>query len=186
MKIPTLATQLKPHQFDKEIAEANKAFMRLPRWQQRVLIVQDVLKQIRARKYQITPGFWVRTGVAGDPIEQKHLTVLLPDLKCKVCEVGALMLSSVRLADACKVEKHPDPTSVFQQVQKFFDRAQMVLIEIAFERANGWFAKNETGDDAKTAALKKAAAEFGKGLSAQARALKICRNIIRNKGTFKP
>lgn len=167
------------------IYKANSAYDKASAAQRRVMIAEDALKQLKIGRFVATPGTYVNAYRLAheaklDDRDNVQLNTLLhnPALKssCNVCARGALFLSAVRFRNDCTINGSGD-TSESSFVKEFAD--QQGRIEEAFEECdgedytyeNGWADRflhvNERNDPDKRLAL-------------------ILKNIIRNKGAFKP
>lgn len=176
--------------------------------EKRVAVAKDVLAQIKAKTLKAKSGVYVSAKLTFVPKEGEDVQALLKEGKvknCQACALGSAFLSYVRLYDGVKVERYsqfgPETDyAVFKDgkygltnkiigdrpddsLGPLFGRPQMELIEQAFEARNpDWYADG----DAPEAQLI-AAEVFGKRYAKnEDRLVAIMRNIVRNKGTFKP
>lgn len=164
-------------------------FNKLSKAQQRVAIAQDAIKQIKAEKYRIETGRWadIEIGTPEDleevpDIDQNILlngfAPIQRKITCTCCAVGAAFLSSIRLANKAvitdgAVESLEESAA---QLGNYFSKDQIELIEEAFEKGGGYCHT----DTAK-------GVSFGRDYDDETeRALAIFKNIVKNKGEFKP
>lgn len=193
-------------EFQKLVAlvkRRNKAFKKLTRAQQRVRIAKDVLEQIKLRKLKPAHMTYLRaTGARSLPAIKREATDLGAVLEalpsCQVCALGGLFACAVKRADNLTAEasgavySYGPPTAegcnkvdrvrapqrkVYEYVEQFFAPEQRARIETWFE-----------ADDAFTGYYFEAPFfPFAwKQLSARRRMEEIMRNIVANKGAFKP
>jgi len=158
--------------------------------QKRITIANDVLEQLRLRRFVATTGTWVRQlGRAakkkvGEDVEVCDVTRKLK--KCNVCALGGMFIAAVERADKLKGRDLQGGTDwdgtrvqlaqkdVFRYMEQFFSKKQLQLIEAAFERGAG--ACNNT-----------VAEEFCPvGLGPEERMRLIMENIVANNGRFLP
>lgn len=117
---------------------------------QRVLVAQDVIKQLNIKKYKSTPGTYAEfqsTLFTDDKFENsnvelnKHFNTLR---NCEVCARGALFLSTVNLGNAFPINKisiHSYDTGragvaaydLGKRLNPIFSMNQQALIECAYE-----------------------------------------------------
>lgn len=166
-----------------------KPFKHLTAVQKRVAIARDAIKCISAKRFKIQTGDWFRFVNSDGEIDQTSLQS--PRLKCTCCAVGAAMAASVRLFNECEITaSYANTKEAHDQTKKFFPIKQLELVEVAFERGKGYFGSHNPDSKSKLADKGReriAAISFGKRFRKnKERALAIFRNIIRNKGTFKP
>ena len=157
-------------------------FNKLPEWRQRVEIAKDVLKQLDMETYIAESGTYLTAKVKEFDIQNLHSTEIDKLVKenkitCKVCAKGALFMSHVMKTDNCTYEK---ATSMGDREMgrrlNMFSPSQLEEIEESFE---GWFQTNEKSDVAKFIQRTKMKSDIE-------RMTEIMKNIIKNKGTFKP
>lgn len=178
--------------------------------EKRVAVAKDVLAQIKAKKLKAKSGVYVRAKLSFVPKGGEDVQTLLKQgqiTSCSACALGSAFLSYARLYDNVKVERYGefrperdtfsynDATGEYGLAASIladrpnvtlgplFGRPQMELIEQAFEAKNSdWFPDGEAPEKALLAAE-----AFGKRYSRnEDRLVAIMRNIVRNKGTFKP
>lgn len=182
-----------------------KAFSRLGAAEKRIAIANDILKQIKAEKYNIQQGTWLEVDSldASEPairenkakilqsalLGRKQTIVLVaPPANCTCCAVGAACASAIRLfnqdtipgsiEDGFEMRGYDEGLEI---LKKYFPLDQVDLLEAAFEQRTDSHHRN-----ASEVRLEDAV-EFGGGLDDDTeRLVAICKNIIENKGTFKP
>lgn len=168
-------------------------FNKLSKAEKRVVIAKDALAQLRLNKWSARMGLYVQfgNGINVANKENAQLCKILPKGgKCEVCARGALFLSAVRKFNDFKVsqlelayeqdEVRDIGSYEFRKYELgFFTRAQIKLIEAAFE-----------GYDFISSSWPKAVQDgcrhFYENFTTQTRLEAILKNIVRNKGTFKP
>lgn len=142
--------------------------------QMRIAIAKDAIKQINGKAYRMKRSNWASW--EGERIDQQILAADKPP-KCECCAMGAALLSSIRLYDECAIDRrHASSNETHIQLEKFFSGSQIALIESSFEDGDGYYI----GTTKKTRLF------YARHPNDTKRALAIFRNIVRNKGTFKP
>ena len=183
----------------KEIAKRNKAFQALPDYKKRVVIAQDVLDQLEARRLIPTYGTYLSPGDKvehdyfdsyGDHYdEDREVSEALDGAKCEVCGIGSLFIAAVDRANGCTVGDLGSPNSdsaMRNYLSDWFADDQLSMIEAAFEgRFIDWSA-GDSGLHEYSPEIRQAIAFTRRTTSPTARIKKIMNNIIENKGTFKP
>ena len=145
----------------KSKRKANNAYVKpvklnsLSPTKRRIAIAEDVIAGLRARRLEATPGTYVSGNVMiqpdgkdqnfGDGIKSCELQeVLATQMKsCEVCAKGAMFIAAVEKFDKVKlVDIHvgdnplgrfSDDDSICDHLENYFSRAQLDLIEAAFE-----------------------------------------------------
>lgn len=175
----------------KRLKDRERRFKNMSKARQRVAIAKDVLEQLNAHKIEATEKVWVNinTWKANRPSKGSDLrTEIVKAPKCYTCALGALFVCSVMRDARARVEdayfditqEVAGPTALQRQLEKYFTESQARLIELAFERGNGWAVKAEDKRDQD-------AIRFGKQFpSEQIRLEAIMHNIVANNGTFNP
>jgi len=183
-----------------------KPFSKLSAAEKRIAIAEDIIKQINADRYSVRQGMWL----AVDPVKpasqedaaklnakiiqnvllggRQTIVVETPPATCTCCAVGAACASAIRLFNQDSLTGSPgfgyeleDYKQVKSILQKYFPKAQIDLMEAAFE-----IRTDSHHRDAGEKSLDRAI-EFGDGFIEDEDRLKaICNNIIKNKGTFRP
>jgi len=161
----------------------------------RVQIAKDVIKQIAAKKYKATQGSYVANGEFYRQFDSMHklydeeAQVKVPKTRCDVCAIGACFLATVDRFDKLKVGDLPgcwNPEygrgGQVQYLNKWFSPDQLTLMEVAFEKGEVPPTAYKGSDDR----LDDAVAYGCQYKTANQRLVAIMRNVIRNKGTFKP
>ena len=161
----------------------------------RVRIAKDVLEQLRLRFYKAERGtyvdFWTRSDDEGgkDFPELKSNCDLQSQLDrvgfCEVCGIGSLFVSLIRLKDQYKLNKCEarsafiDTNRLRAALYGIFSEYQVLLIETAFEgrHIDAVYLNYDDYIPATNFAGSRTPAETLR---------RIMRNIIRNRGTFKP
>lgn len=178
------ATATKPRKTIKQqIKRRNTAYTKATPAKRRVMIARDALAQLKNKTYRAKPGIWCEVYVDGMEADgYKPLQPLLlstdEEVSCQCCGVGSLFLSYVRLNN--KAQYHHG-WSFWDIAEKTgWPEANLNLIEIAFEVGRG---RNQwlTGENEHEARY------FGKKYTNPTERLEaILKNIVTNKGTFKP
>lgn len=184
--------------------------MRVSNTQRRIAIAKDVLKQIRLKTIRPKAGHYIKAKLTFAPKGDEDIQALLQDgkiKKCEACALGSAFLSYARLYDNVKLGGYESalgaryeydaasrwgatpalsgqrPTAVLSPV---FGLRQMEVIEYAFESRSSALSWPLSDGDAPQVDLARAVA-FGKKYRTDTqRLVAIMKNIVRNKGTFKP
>lgn len=163
----------------------------------RINIAEDVIAQIRAGHYLPESGNFVKveTEDAREEIElysRPFHENIVGGHTCRVCALGGLFTSSVRLYNAFRSTEYGRNVlerELFTQLQKFFSEKQLQLIELSFEGGNGWFRNDSYGPQPSLLTQDEiaSAVEFYASFrNHEDRALAVMHNIIENDGTFIP
>lgn len=148
----------------------------------RVRIAKDVIKLLKSKHIEATHGTYIALGRSGgeypDPLKQ--LDQVIEQNKgrsnCQVCAIGALLVADVMLRDKMMVKDIGSGSGLKQRLRRHFGLGQLGLIESAFEGSMMGYSH----DCYK-------AIDFGRQHKRGLNRLKaIMRNIIRNRGNFKP
>lgn len=175
------------------LSEKNKKFWAMTKPQQRVAVAKDVIKQLNNGFLDAREGVYFRPEF-NEIIEIPQLDKAITQIKkqgghCTVCGIGGCFVSLVRLGDKVETEEifgvfieprdSGDDYKMKQLLRKVFTPDQLSMIECAFERYTGH------GDAPYQDRIK--AAQFGRQYSdSKNRLIAIMKNIIKNKGEFKP
>lgn len=171
------------------------AFSKLSKAEQRVEIAKDVIKQCSKGKYEIETGGYIDLYPEGlrsfDELEhlQANTCVSKGRITCTVCAKGALFMSHVMKTNHCLVKEadKTDDTGIKKRLKNIFSPLQLDLIETAFERSVVVDDTDKIHQGCDYTELGKKATNFGWQYSEpNERLIAIMKNIIKNKGTFKP
>lgn len=184
--------------YEDDVRRDNERFRRLSDRDKRVAIAHDVIAYIKCGKLVaqrrvyigIVPNALVAT--PDDPhYETSHFDgPTMNGHACICCGVGAIFaaaaerkLVDLRYDPSSKSSAAPAVMTIRNRLRPYFSNAQLGLIESAFEMSIS-FALNTS----VTRAEAKRAVRLGDRYSCDSRArmLAIMRNIIRNRGTFRP
>lgn len=174
-------------QVQLEIGRRNRVFGRAERAKKRILICEDVIRQIQANQLSATRGSYCNpkskvNASGGADLRTQLLAGNVP--VCRVCAIGALMVAGTLYVNTSTVNDllydfrdGQDSDFVTKQLRKYFSSTQLHLIECSFEM---W------GADSITMSYR-TAYKFGKRFEKnEDRLIAIMNNIIENNGTFKP
>jgi hypothetical protein len=169
----------------KKNARTNKRFKAATKAQKRVMIARDVIKRLEADQYRASQGTWLRIPVhadLGDDAQQQ----LTQGMQCQCCALGAVFASCTVFNDNQTVGVMAGEAVLMSNIvggrkkasngiMSLFSGEQLELIESAFERGYG------TYDGTRLSVA------FGERYKySLPRMIAIMKNIIKNKGTFKP
>ena len=190
----------------EQIKAANARFDKLPKWKQRVAIARDVLKWLSIGKLKAAHTYFsavrvgeeqqespVRRARQQNPDASLQALLLEDAVSCNVCAKGAVFACTVARRNQVTVSNASgigDPEQLYDKLGGLFSRYQLALMENAYEEnlidsnaphrkfaiAVGPYALRQGGDYSTEA--------WNRGSKERMQA--IMRNIIRNKGTFKP
>ncbi len=172
--------------------QLNEKFKKATKAQKRVMIAQDVLAQIKTKRYVAESGCWVQPNIKAaceknlkDEDSVQELFAKKKIKSCNVCALGGLFMSCINLNNNTTVEDLKkefyigdfvyDDSKISNGLNRIFTQKQLILIETYFEGGQGYFK----GDGEKTLA-------FLANYDDDERLEMIMQNIIDNNGTFKP
>ena len=190
--VPDKKTGLTAALSAEEIAKQNKAFRRMSKKRQRLAIANDVLAQLKAKKYVATRGtyhaidkhlYW------SDPYGEYQKAYLSMEIDmqkallkntvaCEVCGLGAAFCSLSRLGNEIRWDEDDH-----QVLYPIFSKDQIDMIETAFE---GWGKETVSynGMNLDDSIIKKTMRFYRKYPDDNKRLAAIFRNIIRHDGIF--
>lgn len=160
-----------------------------------------MLASLAVNKYKAATGRWAK--YVGVNFENKEGEELQPHLEavteCHVCALGACFTSAVKLGDNYKVTGSMSSTAGIRlqandagdpghdaAIKAYFTPRQSSMIEIAFERGYGFYQIDKMNFSCDYDEFYKAKA-FGEQYNMPHDRLEaIMKNIVENKGNFKP
>lgn len=168
--------------------------------EQRVAIAKDVLKQLDAQRIQLERRRYL-SGVLLNYDASSRGTDLQAYvdglLNCRVCLLGACLLSKARLFNAVPVELVASfPTfgrdkgplglaiageDIHENLSSIFDSRTLTLMESAFECRDMADSEDDYSDDPEI----QAAIDFGNAREPETCVRDVMQNIIDNNGEFK-
>lgn len=171
----------------------NAEFKKATKAQKRVMIAQDVLAQLKAKRYVAESGCWVRihynptTVAETDSVQELFVEKKIES--CNVCALGGLFMSCTNfnnntlLKDLDSVSEYlgslvNEEEKLSNKLNKIFSTNQLKLIETYFEANDGFFLDYDEEDRAE--------AFYNKHPSDKKRLQLIMENIVENNGTFVP
>ena len=163
-----------------------------------VNVARDVLANLDKECHPYTPrlGIYVNSYVL-DRFYNQELQTVLDEFQnigseCKVCALGAILLSKARLYDKIPINYKDTNYYVFREwliggLLDVFDREQLDLIEIAFE-VSDYVVRSFVSYPTPDEALIHKAVQFGDNYPYHPtdRMRAIMNNIIDNNGHFVP
>lgn len=187
------------------IKKTNAEFKNATKAQKRVLIAQDVLAQIKVKRYVPESGVWVQPNwsckIYASQIRvtdsvQKLFAEKAIDT-CNVCALGGMFMSCTNLNNNTTLEQlENDQDDLGEAIEygeklpnglnQIFSKKQLELIEIYFENGNGWFG--EDGYTGRSIGEDQNHVEefYEKYPEDDDRLKEIMKNIVANNGTFVP
>ena len=192
---------------NEALRKSNAAFKKATKAEKRVMIAKDVLAQIKAKRYIPESGTWVDANwnIRGG-IDEIHETDSVQKLfadrtieTCSVCALGGLFMSCTNLNNNTCVsdinyggegteigERIEEGDTLSNGLNKIFSKKQLQLIEVYFEKGDGWFGEagytgNYIGEDSRHVEY------FNEAYpDDDERLVEIMKNIVANDGTFVP
>lgn len=177
------------------IENTNAEFKKATKSQKRVMIAQDVLAQLKAKRYIPESGVWVepryKSGKMGN--EEESVQKLFAEkniTKCNVCALGAMFMSCTNMNNNTTVDDLDDECTgmlgdlisdnykLSNGLNRIFTYQQLALIETYFENGDGYFQHQDIDYDHLD--------KFSVTYNEDERLEQIMKNIIENQGTFKP
>jgi len=180
------------------LKKRNAAFKAMKPAQQRVAIAEDVIALIKAETF-LAKGAnayeELSDIIEGEPDDDIQ-TVLNDNIegisRCRVCAIGAVMVSKIRLGNDCTFEQmgENNDENMLSNLKGIFSNKQLRLMEAAFESIDSNLNEDCHQDNNIWGNLKpryQRAIEFNKeGVDGNTLLTAIMNNVIKNKGTFKP
>lgn len=189
---------------NEALRKSNAAFKKATKAEKRVMIAKDVLTQIKAKRYIAESGTWVdpnwniRNEIDGTESVQKLFADRTIET-CNVCALGSLFMSCTNLNNntcisdihyggECSLlgERIEEGDTLSNGLNKIFSKKQLQLIEVYFEKGDGWFGEagytgNYIGEDSRHVEYFNDAYPDD-----DERLVEIMKNIVANDGTFVP
>lgn len=177
------------------MSKKNEAFWALSRSEKRVAIAKDVIKLVNTNKIKPKSGTYLK--IPKRLREDEKLDKAIKEVTCTGCALGACFIGLVDQGDKLRVSDilgeftdlngirfgSVDDNDFRQHLRKVFSPKQLSLIESAFEKQH--FEDDKCLEDIEEQQAQ--AIKFGvKFPSVNSRMIGIMRNIIENKGTFRP
>ncbi len=173
----------------KTLKKENAKFKKLTRAQQRVAIAEDVIAQVKAKKFIANSTYfdWAES-VDSDTVENAKeagldLSECVSQVKCEVCGIGSLFMSGVRKADNLKINQFNTwdaRSEAVEYLEKWFDSDQLDLVEDYYER-NGGLVPDEWYVD-----YDDSCSPIYRQDDDDKRLMMIMANIASNNGKFDP
>jgi hypothetical protein len=158
---------------------------KLTKAQMRVIIAKDAIKQIRAQVLQVQTGNYLILPESTFEIDQQ--TCL--EQPCKVCQLGSALVSAIHKFnhETAFTIHGSDSRSLVKKLKRWFSIKQMVMMEAAFEKSTAACqVKNQTNFNISRKLLDACFDFAGQNLSGVDLSIAIWKNVIKNKGEFKP
>ena len=191
MENPETIMETKTKNLNAEFKKATKA-------QKRVMIAQDVLAQLKAKRYVAESGCWVQanynsTATLADFVKYNDSVQELFAEKtiesCNVCALGGLFMSCTNFNNNTLLEDLDDVSEelgyligeeakLSNKLNSIFTTNQLKLIENYFEGNAGFFRDDDGNNHIE--------AFYNKHSSDKKRLKLIMENIVENEGTFVP
>jgi hypothetical protein len=171
-----MKSEKKLEQFIKKIEKTNKIFNESTKAQKRVMIAQDCIDRLGCKLLSANTGSFIT--FMGLVNQEKVNTKT-----CEVCAKGGLFVSYIgrvnNFSDDCL--GNDESNEAHKKLLEVFTLRQLAIIEYAFEGTQYIYSVNIPYD------LEKKLHKFYDENydDDDKRLIKICENIIKNKGTFK-
>lgn len=158
--------------------------------QKRVAIAKDVIAQVNLRKIIPTQGSYLErpNGSASGIDTNVAIQDQLPS-QCIACGIGSTFVCALKYDKTENLSRTmvslSDDRVMRKYLQKFFSKAQIDLIEVAFEHRTVTDDQSEL-EDAQDKSIR-AAIRFGRKYAYHSeRLIAIMDNIVMNRGVFVP
>lgn len=180
----------------KLIEEENEAFNNMSKAEKRVQIARDCLVRIDLDQFAITCGWTIKLTqnnknlLETDSIKDTINNFSLPE--CHVCAKGGLFMSYIGRVNNFKFsevrnDNNPKTSPEMKKLMEIFTKRQLNGIECAFEGKTYTFHHDQYYDFYLLCSQYTLEMEKEHGFLTPKEYLKsICKNIIKNKGTFNP
>jgi len=183
------------------IEKTNSNFRKATKAQKRVLIAQDVLAQIKAKRYVAESGIWVAPhfSVNVETVVHESAQKLFAEkviTTCNVCALGGMFMSCTNLNNNTTVEQLERSADLGESVDcgiklsnglnQIFSKKQLMLVETYFEVGDGWFGEKGYTGESNGEDQYHVEAFYDKYPDEGDRLKEIMKNIIANDGTFVP
>lgn len=183
-----------------------KQFNKLSKARKAVLVAEDVLLQIKAKKYVPKTDKYI--AIIGEYFYTRELNSR--DIKtnfdiippCQVCALGSMLLSCTHLGNLLTFDdiiingsgmRDINNDNVKKLFKSIFDDKTLTLIETCFENTEKFntigidnFGKDVLDVELSEEELQKCYIFYSKYKTDQTRLIGICNNIIKNNGVFIP
>lgn len=172
-----MKSEKKLQKFIKKIEETNKIFNESTKAQKRVMIAQDCIDRIKCNLLTANTGSFIVYN--GSNVNQTRVNATT----CEVCAKGGLLASYIgrvnNFNDECL--GNDEDNEAHKKLLEVFTLRQLAIIEYAFEGTQYIYSISIPHD------MQKKLEDFydENYEDDDQRLIKICENIIKNKGTFK-
>jgi hypothetical protein len=175
--------------------QKNVAFEKLSKMEQRVVIAKDVKAAIKAAKYKVSPGTYVRLIDDTKIIPKKKYiyengetkntfrNLMKEEVTCNVCAIGSMFVSSVRKSADKSMTGNDDV--MVKKLAYVYTEEELRILEMAFEGQDitEMLVHSDDPDDKRK--LKNTKDFYQKHYDDdEERLVAIMDNIIKNKGHF--
>jgi hypothetical protein len=167
--------------------KGNKAFNKLSKDKKRIAIAEDVLLQLKLKKYNVESGIYcdlhnINTDKIAESSSNLQLLIKEKGNNCNVCAMGALFMSKVNKGDKCTIKQYENIESdkIVNNLKGIFSEKELRSIEFAFEGDDIISIFNDNVVEEKHINF------YNKYGDTTSRLKAIMNNIIKNKSYFKP
>lgn len=178
---------------EKKVKKVVLPFSKLTKAEKRVAIAKDVLAQVKIQTIFPVQGNYIEIDeIKGNFDSDVQVNSLIKDKKisCNCCMKGSLFMAHVNKTNHLTLDDldshgHSNNESMYERLDKIFTQEQLDLMECAFE---GDLISDSTGKlSSKEDLINKAYDNFFIQYNDETeRLIAICKNLIKNKGTFIP
>lgn len=173
-------------QLNLAIEKQNEAFNKMSKADKRVQIAKDCIARLKFKQLNAQTGVVISV-LQGEYEEEDSLKDVMcnEELQCSVCAKGGLFLTYVgRVNKVLMGDVRSDnelESKEMKKLMEIFTAKQLTMIETTFEgyTPTGEQFMSDTNFD-------KCLAFYNSTDTHEETLIKICENIIKNKGTFKP
>lgn len=176
---------------ETQIKKLNDKFKSLSKAEQRVIIARDVIAQVIGKKYKPSTGSYLT--LVNTFYNHWSVQEHIDEIECVCCALGACLISTTKFKNKLKfhdVDALCSNSDSWKLLRGIFSPKQMNMIEYAFEVSHngsrvgedsfGEYNKHDYDERVKCV-------DFGRSFDYESdRLIAIMKNIIKNKGTFKP
>lgn len=191
-------------QIKAKLKNWNKIFKKSSKTKKRMMIAQDVIDQIRKKKFIPTQESYIQDIDKEIPFGEE-LSFILYGAKCEACALGSMFISSIRLGNSFELKTKRnlrlsgecvlgDPHKIERpRLRKYFSPQQLSSIESAFmsssyidKKVGNIGQRRKYRNKLDSAINYRVNCNLYMDRDDDKALIKIMKNIIENKGLFKP
>jgi hypothetical protein len=182
-------------ELNKSIEESNVAFAKMSKAKKRVEIAKDTIQRVLLGQLKPNIGNIIAINLLVRRNENYSIRDVInndDEFNCSVCAKGALLMGYVGRVNEMQFgqakNSNDGSSAIHTKLAEIFTLEQLALIEVAFE-GNQYLTFCSNNIDRKIIVSEEDYDKADKFYAIQKkedRLIAICKNIIENKGTFKP